>query len=134
MKAEFIDHLQEALALAGFKVYVDFKDVSEGEIAWNCLAHAIKVAPVCVPVLSKAFVESKACLEELGIMLGSVKVFLPCLHDITPSDLIMPDTGALKHALLKLKQHHSAQKLASYQAALRRSTNVPNWDCEQLAG
>lgn len=113
---------------------MDSKDVSEGEVAWNILAHAIHVAPVCVPVLSKAFAESKACLEELSIMLASVKVFLPCLYDITPSDLLMPDTGALKHALLKLKQHHSAPKLAVYHDALRRSVDAPNWDCEQLNG
>jgi hypothetical protein len=106
--AEFVDHFQEAPALVGFKAYVDAKDVSEGEMAWNSLSHAIRVAPVCVPVLSKTFAESKACLEELSVMVGSIKVLLPYLHDITPSDMLMLKTGALKHAFLKLKDHHSA--------------------------
>ncbi|XP_024366063.1 uncharacterized protein [Physcomitrium patens] len=134
VKVDFVDHLQEALNLTGFKVYVDSKDISEGEVARNCIAHAIRVAPVCVSVLSKAFAESKFCLEELSLMLSSAKVFLPCLYDIAPSDLLMPDTGALKHALQKFKQHHGVQKLALYQAALRRATDVPNWDCEMLNG
>ena len=57
---EFVDNFQEALALVGFKAYVDAKDVSEGEMAWSSLSLAIRIALVCVLMLSKTFAESKA--------------------------------------------------------------------------
>jgi len=33
VKIDFVDYLEEALSLSGFKVYVDSKDVSKGEVA-----------------------------------------------------------------------------------------------------
>lgn len=134
VKADFVDHLEEALTTAGFTCFVDSKDVSEGDIAWKGLAHSLRTAPIYVPVFSRAFAESKACLERLCTMLNPSKVFLPCFHDVNPSDVSMPDRGALKHGLLKIKQRQSPEVLARYHAALIRATKVTNWDCEQMNG
>jgi hypothetical protein len=70
VKKHFCTFLHEALERAGVHVFLDEKDLKPGDEAWPTMKDALQDAHIKLPVLSKGYIESQWCLDELVMMMS----------------------------------------------------------------
>ncbi|KAM7481972.1 hypothetical protein LguiB_006555 [Lonicera macranthoides] len=87
----FTDHLYTALVQAGLRTFRDDDDIERGNRLELKLRKAIQHLSISIIVLSKNYVFSKWCLDEVVMILewsrSSSHIVLPVFYDVDPFDL-----------------------------------------------
>ncbi|KAM7478653.1 hypothetical protein LguiA_026866 [Lonicera macranthoides] len=87
----FTDHLYTALVQAGLRTFRDDDDIERGKRLELELCKAIQHSRISIIVLSKNYVFSKWCLDEVVMILewsrSSSHTVLPVFYDVDPFDV-----------------------------------------------
>jgi len=87
VKKTFASHLYHRLVLHGFRVFLDKRELQEGENLTSQIESAIKTASVHLAIFSRRYAESNWCLNELLQMLSSRAPIIPVFYDVKPDEL-----------------------------------------------
>ncbi|KAB1225984.1 TMV resistance protein N [Morella rubra] len=126
---KFTDHLYYALFKEGIKVYIAHELRLSGEIS-PVLYKAIEKSKVSIIVLSKLYVSSMSCLDELVQILEckDKKQVLPVFYDEQPSEL-REQRCSVEEALSELEQRFKdGMKLQRWKEALKAVSYLPGID------
>ncbi|XP_035546565.1 disease resistance protein RUN1-like [Juglans regia] len=90
VRHNFISHLNHALLQNGIKTYID-NNLERGEEISPALFKAIEGSMISIIVLSKNYVESRWCLDELLKFLDCMEtmkqIVLPIFYHVDPSEV-----------------------------------------------
>eukprot|EP00250_Pteridium_aquilinum_P022403 c25372_g3_i1 orf=1239-5492(-) len=126
-KKTLVDNLHELFLLTGFTCFVDYGALVEGEKSWPSIVSAIHHSEVHVIVISRLFVESDWCLEEVHQIMHvrlSGKV-VPVFYGVDPSYLRSSATE------IERRTHTSAGIWAE---ALRSLSKLSGFRLDQTSG
>ena len=124
MKAGFMAHLEEALQQAGLNPFLDKTSLKKGDHAFRAIDKALEVARVHVAVVSRRYAESKYCLNELVVMLGSGKPVIPIFYDVEPRELRRVDKGVFAAAFRKHRRREAAERVQEWTDALCKLADI----------
>ena len=139
-RKNFTDHLYAALQRKGIFTFRDEEELERGESISPTLLKAIEESRFAIIILSKNYVSSSWCMEELAKMVRCRKetglTILPIFYHVSPSDVRKQAKTIYKHSfsdtILKegklfrdmLQPFVRAETLG---AALREVTNISGW-------
>eukprot|EP00253_Pinus_taeda_P024395 PITA_24395 len=87
VKKTFASHLYRRLISHGLRVFLDYKELQEGEDFPCQIKGAISAASVHVAIFSPTYADSEWCLVELVLMLKSGTPIIPVFHRVEPTEL-----------------------------------------------
>ena len=91
----FVDHLDHALTSAGFRAFLDTRDVNSGDDISATLEHAVERSRVLIPIFSPNYAQSYWCLRESSLIARRVRkgsaIAIPVFYDVTPSQVRRPE-------------------------------------------
>lgn len=87
VKKTFASHLYRRLIRDGFRVFLDQSEMQAGDDITSQITEAIATASVHIAIFSPGYAESKWCLKELVLMLGSKGTTIPVFYRVVPSTL-----------------------------------------------
>ncbi|KAG6675464.1 hypothetical protein I3842_15G103600 [Carya illinoinensis] len=127
VRQKFISHLYHALHKRGINTYIDDK-LERGEEISQALFQAIEGSMISIIVLSKNYVESRWCLNELLKILECMEIVkqivLPVFYDVDPSN-VRYQKGSFGEAFAKLKDRFEGnEEVLNWEAALEKLANL----------
>ena len=124
VKAGFMTHLEVALQQAGLNPFLDKTSLKKGNHAFKSIEKALEEAKVHVVVISRRYVESKHCLNELVAMLESGKPVIPIFYNIEPTEMRRMDKGVFAAAFKKHKKREGVERIQKWIDALCKVANI----------
>ena len=122
-RTSFTDHLYVALKQRGIVTFRDEENLEIGKFISLELLKAIKESRFAIVILSRNFVSSTWCLDELTKIIGCLKetttTVLPIFYDVDPSD-VRKQTGTFAQAFSKHEEHFKddIEKVQTWRVAL----------------
>lgn len=132
VKGGFIAHLEDALRSNGLNPFLDKKSLVKGDPAFRSIDDALQSAKILVAVVSKGYVESKYCLNELVAMIRSGKPVIPVFYDVEPAHLRWVKKGPFVAAFEKHKNREPLEVLVEWEQALQKLSNISGF-CFRLS-
>ena len=105
----FTSHLYKDLDRVGISVFKDDVEIDKGEDINEALKTAINDSRICIPIFSKDYASSKACLQELSQMVLEDKIIIPIFYDVAADDVKLK-TDLYKNALEQHQQKGTVGK------------------------
>lgn len=137
-KKNFASHLYHRFLLYGYQVFLDQKELEEGDYFDSQIKAAIKSASVHVALFSPRYAESHWCLEELLLMLETGAAIIPVFYNVKPSELRWTEgqKGLYAQALHKheQKQRYDPATLQQWRNALSRVAGITGFELEAYNG
>lgn len=115
----FVDDLYENLLRAGILVFIDEEGLAEGEEIGLPLTQAIRQSKIAIPILSKDYLSSKRCLQELVQMVECGK---------ETSQIIMPVFFNVEPLVAKKKSHDYGEAIAGHRQKGIDSKTLLEWE------
>ncbi|KAK8573638.1 hypothetical protein V6N13_009726 [Hibiscus sabdariffa] len=129
-RANFTDHLYDALQRSGIVTFRDDPNLEAGEEIAPELFEAIRQSWCSVLVFSKTYAFSSWCLEELAEIVKRKnekghKIF-PVFYDVDPSDL-RKQKEKVGEAFAKHEERYKEDKILKWRNALTQVANIKGW-------
>ncbi|KAL4599161.1 hypothetical protein ACB092_11G107700 [Castanea dentata] len=128
----FTDHLYDALQRKGIYTFRDEEELDKGKSISLNLLKAIEESRFAIIILSRNYVSSTWCLDELANIVRCMKekglIILPVFYHVNPSD-VRKQTGIFAQAFDEYKKRfkESIKKLEAWRSALREVANLSGW-------
>ena len=129
---DFCAFLKESLDRAGVHAFVDELDLEVGapETAWTTMQDTLQGARYTMPVISRGYMDSCWCLDELVLMMQSPAKVMPIFFGVGPSKDTLVDLLFRCAALLHLHTHGSSIiTICCTRCYEKAATTVPGFDC-----
>ncbi|KAL0010730.1 hypothetical protein SO802_005838 [Lithocarpus litseifolius] len=128
----FTDHLYAALDRKGIWTFRDDERLERGKLVSPELLNAIEKSKFAIIVLSRNYVFSSWCLDELVKIVECKEetrlTILSVFYGVDPSD-VRKQTGSFADAFAKHEELiKNEEKLQSWRAALTQVANLSGWD------
>ena len=131
-KKHFVAHLEDALIQNGFHPFLDTKSLVKGEQAFDSIAAALQSVCVHAAVISKGYIESKWCLDELCDMLETQRagfsVIIPVFYGVEPEHLRRPEIGPFATAFEKHTSKGRHDEVGRWKKALCQAAAITGFD------
>ncbi|KAF8029733.1 hypothetical protein BT93_E2227 [Corymbia citriodora subsp. variegata] len=117
VRRNFLDCFYDQLRGSGIVTFRDREEIKPGERINTKILEAIKRSDICVPVFSKNFASSAACLMEVALMVESGKPILPIFYGVKPSVVkyLKEEYG---RAFIKHERRKDAETIRKWKNAL----------------
>ncbi|TKY68723.1 Disease resistance protein TAO1 [Spatholobus suberectus] len=131
-----VSHLYNALTNAGVNTFIDDHELPKGTELQPELLRAIRGSQISIVVLSKCYVQSSWCLNEIEEIMECHETYgqvvLPIFYDVDSSD-VRNQEGAFGKALKALAQKKFSGAgmeyvLSRWTSALTQAANLCGWD------
>ncbi|KAH9326089.1 hypothetical protein KI387_006267 [Taxus chinensis] len=139
VRKTLVDHLYEALTVAGLRVFLDSEELEKGKDIDSSLQRAIEKSHILIPIFSKRYAESRWCLEEAARMCRSNGFIIPLFYDVEACDVRYPQRkgGPLAPAFQKHYTHldrHDENTIEEWKNALHHISSLSGWTMEAESG
>eukprot|EP01018_Ginkgo_biloba_P008208 Gb_25646 [translate_table: standard] len=139
VRQSFVDHLYNALKIAGINTFIDSEKLEKGEDIGVSLEQAIDGSAIRIPIFSKNFADSPWCLNEVSQMCKSARgrLTIPLFYDVTPADVRYP---ALKGKFAQAFQKHISKgrytldKIDEWKSSLFQLASLSGWTLDNTCG
>ncbi|GLJ15127.1 hypothetical protein SUGI_0247410 [Cryptomeria japonica] len=134
-----VDHLYEALTVAGLNVFVDSHKLEKGEIIGLSLERAVENSSIRIPIFSVGYADSVWCLKEAAAMLETPGKIIPLFYDVDPTGVRYPlkDSSPYKKAFQKHYGHldrHPREEIDGWEDALEKICSRSGWSKDITGG
>lgn len=122
--------IYDRLRNRGLSVFLDKNEINRGEVIQHAICKAIQTARIHVALFSQRYAESTWCLEELNLMLESLKEgrssIITVFCDVKPSDLRYIEKGSYAQCFEehKSKGRVSEEDLMKWKEALYNASFI----------
>ena len=127
----FADHLYAALQRSDIFTFRDNERLERGKSISLELLKAIEESRISIVILSKNYVSSTWCLDELAKIIQCMKVIgmtvLPIFYDVDPSDAKKKGTFAQAFAEHEERLKDNMEKMQTWRATLSEVANLSGW-------
>ncbi|KAK2352792.1 disease resistance protein RUN1 [Trifolium repens] len=135
-RAKFVSHLYAALSNAGINTFLDDENLQKGEELGATLKRAIEGSQIAIVVLSKYYVESSWCLNELVHIMECHKTYgqivIPVFYYVDPS-VVRSQRASFGDALIFTARKREAL-LSNWRGALTQVADLSGWDANKFRG
>lgn len=136
VRNNFLSHLYASLVRSGIYVFRDDDALGRGENISSELLNAIEKSKIHLVVLSKDYVSSAWCLEELVHIIECRKrdtgqMVLPIFYNVEPSD-VRRQKGPFGKSFDKHKSRYPESTLREWKEALTHVSNLSGFDSAQF--
>lgn len=126
----FVSHLYVALTQKGVLTFLEGEPLGRGESISAELLKAIQESRTAIVILSKNFLSSRWCLDELAMIVKCKRemglIILPVFYHVNPSE-VRRQTGAFRQAFAEHEVRCDGQKVSSWRDALTDVANLSAW-------
>jgi hypothetical protein len=128
-KKNFASHLYRRLLRNGFQVFLDQKELQQGDNLDSQIKAAIESASVHVAIFSSGYAASRWCLEELLLMLETGATIIPVFYKVKPSELRWTQ-GSYAQALHKHELRYDPATVEKWRNALSLVADKSGFELE----
>lgn len=132
-KKVFASLLYRRLLLGGLRVFLDQKELDQGDSITSQIKDAITTASVHVAILSGGYAESRWCLDELVLMWESKGTIIPVFYDVKPAVVRWTD-GRYAEAFQKHTSRYDSETIEKWKTALSKVTDLSGFELEACNG
>ncbi|XP_050254802.1 disease resistance protein Roq1-like [Quercus robur] len=131
-RKSFTDHLYAALKQKGIFTFKDDEKLERGKLISLELSKAIEESMFAIVILSKNYVSSTWCLDELVKIVECKEkmglIILPIFYDVDPSD-VRKQTKIYAQAFVEHEKSfkENMKKVHKWRATLREVANLSGW-------
>ncbi|GLJ40704.1 hypothetical protein SUGI_0840960 [Cryptomeria japonica] len=139
VRKTLVDHLYQALFVAGLNVFLDNEKLEKGEVIGESLERAIESSAIRIPIFSRGYAESTWCLREAAAMLSSPGLIIPLFYHVDPTHVRYPqgDDSPYRKSFSNHYRHrdrYSTKEINGWKLALRQICSRSGWSLDLTEG
>lgn len=131
VRHNFIDYFYNHLTNLGFMVFKDREEIDHGDRIDTKIVEAIDRSEICIPVLSKDFASSAACLMEVAQMVKSKKTILPIFFGVKPC-VVRHQQGTYGDSFVKHEKRIDTETITEWKTALANIAENLGFELEDV--
>ncbi|KAL3739980.1 hypothetical protein ACJRO7_021287 [Eucalyptus globulus] len=131
VRRNFIKYFYDHLIGSGIVAFRDREEINPGERINTKIVEAIKRSDICIPVFSKDFASSAACLMEAAQMVESEKPILPIFYGVKPC-VVQYRQGTYGTAFIKHEGRRDAETITKWKNALANIAGILAFELEDV--